>query len=69
MPEKKVRVKMADGDKKYGKISRKRKYLLVSDVSHRNWGQQEQGAAMKRLELQYLAGQIIQIMRGQQAKG
>jgi len=69
VPKRKIRVRMADEGKRCCEIGRKKRYLLVSGVSHRNWSQQEQGAAMKKLELQYLASQIIQIMHGRQAGG
>ena len=69
MPERRVRVEMADGDKRCGEIGRKRRCLLVSGVFRQNWSQQGQGAAMKKLELQYLAGQIIQIMHDWQVGG
>ena len=51
VPERRVRVKVADGDKRCGEIGRERRYLLVSDVSHQNSSQQEQGTAMKKLRL------------------
>ena len=62
MPKRRIRVKMGDGDKGYGEIGRKERNLLVSNVSHRSWSQREHGAAMKKLELQHSAGQMIQIM-------
>jgi len=69
VPERRIRVKVADRDKRYGEIGRKKRYLLASNVSHRSWIPQEQRAAMRRLELQYLAGQTILIMHGWQAEG
>jgi hypothetical protein len=67
--EMRVRVEMVDGDKRHGEIGRERRYLLVSGVSHQSWSRQERGAAMKKLELQCLASQIIQIMHDRQAEG
>ena len=69
MPEKRIRVKLADGNKRYGKIGRKRKYLLALGVFHLNWSQQERRAETKTSGLQCLAGQIIQIVHGRQAEG
>ena len=68
MPERRVRVKVADGDKRCGEIGRERRYLLVSDVSRQSWSRHEPRAVMKRLGLQCLAGQIIQIVHDRQAK-
>ena len=69
MPEKRIRVKVADRDKRYGEIGRKKRYLLASGVFHLSWSQQGRRAAMKSSELQYLAGQVIQIVHGRQAEG
>ena len=45
-----------------------REKILVSDVSRQSWSRHEPRAVMKRLGLQCLAGQIIQIVHDRQAK-
>ena len=69
MPEKKVKVHMADGDKKkYMVKSAERENILVSDVSRQSCSRQEPRAVMKKLGLQCLAGQIIQTVHDRQAE-
>ena len=60
---------MADGNKEYSEIGQTKEYLLASGVFHLSWSQQGRRAAMKSSELQYLAGQVIQIVHGRQAEG